>query len=410
VIIGPCPIVIGGAAPRVIPEGAVRVVGAHIAQIGPAGTLAAAYPDETVWPARGRVLMPGLVNTHAHLARHLARGLDLPDAPSWLRYDRALSPEDVHWAALAALVEGVRHGVTTVCDFHRSGGCLDLSLGEIVSAAHKLGVRIATCYGAAEPDTPLERRAALEESVGFARHVVRRREGRQLGLVGVQAQTLAGLDTLLHEALEAAGGRLAVHVDLALDSTPGERWKPSATWPATPLPALWAHADRAPRALVAALSERGDAFSMIGGGTPGALAREVDLGWGSDAGVNAPPVMDAVGPRAADPAGPRPGAAAHYQRLFVHGARWAAAHFGERLGVIESGAPADLVLVEYRPATEFSERTLFAHLATGLARAPVSGVMVAGDIVMDHGTLVAIDETEVVTRARECAGRVWGRM
>lgn len=408
-IIGPCPIVAGGAEPRVIPDGAVRVAGAHIAQIGPAGALAAAYPDETVWPARGRVLMPGLVNTHAHLARHLARGLDLPDAPAWLRYDRALSPEDVHWAALAALVEGVRHGVTTVCDFHRSGGCLDLSLGEIVSAAGKLGVRIATCYGAAEPDTALERRAALEESVGFARHVARRREGRQRGLVGVQAHTLAGLDAMLHEALEAAEGRIAVHVDLALDSTPGERWKPATDWPATPLPALWAHPDRAPRALVAALSGRGDAFSLTGGGLAGALAREVDLGWGSDAGVNAPPVIDA-GARAADPSAPRAGAAAHYRRLFVHGAHWAAAHFGERLGVIEPGAPADLVLVEYRPATEFSERTLYAHLATGLARAPVSGVMVAGDIVMDHGTLVAIDETEVVLRARECAARVWSRM
>ncbi|NOT34704.1 MAG: amidohydrolase family protein [Candidatus Eisenbacteria bacterium] len=93
----------------------------------------------------------------------------------------------------------------------------------------------------------------------------------------------------------------------------------------------------------------------------------------------------------------------------MNGARWAAAHFGERLGVIEPGAPADLVLVDYRPATEFSERTLFAHLASGFARSPVSGVMVSGEIVMDNGTLVALDEAEVVARARECAARVWSR-
>ena len=60
-----------------IEDAAVRVVGAHLAQVGPAGNLASAYPHETLWPARGRVLMPGLVNTHAHLARHLARGLSL---------------------------------------------------------------------------------------------------------------------------------------------------------------------------------------------------------------------------------------------------------------------------------------------------------------------------------------------
>ncbi|NOT34315.1 MAG: amidohydrolase family protein, partial [Candidatus Eisenbacteria bacterium] len=262
-IIGPCPVVTGGREPRVIEDGAVRVAGAHIAQLGPAGALAAAYPDETVWPARGRVLMPGLVNTHAHLARHLARGLEPADAVAWARYDRALSPEDVHWSALAALVEGVRHGVTTLCDFHRSGGCLDLSLGEIVTAAQKLGVRVATCYGAAEADTPLERRAALDESVGFSTHVARRHEGRLRGLVGVQAHSLDGLERLLHEAFEAAGPHLSVHVDLALDSTPADRWRPDAAWPRTELPALWAHADRAPRALIAQLQERGDAFTCV---------------------------------------------------------------------------------------------------------------------------------------------------
>ena len=71
VIIGPCSVVTGGSDPQVLDNGAVRVVGAHIAQIGPAGSLATAYPEETVWPGRGRVLMPGLVNAHAHLARHL---------------------------------------------------------------------------------------------------------------------------------------------------------------------------------------------------------------------------------------------------------------------------------------------------------------------------------------------------
>src|SRR5512136_451773 len=134
-LIGPCTVVTGGTRPDVIADSAVRVVGAHIAAIGPLPVLGTAYPDETLWPARGRVLMPGLVNTHVHLARHLARGLDLRAPAEWLRFDRALSPEDVYWSAMAALVEGVRHGVTTVCDFHRSGACLDLSLNEVVSAA-----------------------------------------------------------------------------------------------------------------------------------------------------------------------------------------------------------------------------------------------------------------------------------
>ena len=76
-IIGPCIVVTGGAEPLVYENAAVRVAGSHIAQIATLSDLAQAYPDETLWPARGRVLMPGFVNTHTHLSRHLARGLGL---------------------------------------------------------------------------------------------------------------------------------------------------------------------------------------------------------------------------------------------------------------------------------------------------------------------------------------------
>jgi len=403
-IVGPCWVITGGAEPHVIEDGAVRVVGAHISQVGLAGSLARAHPDETLWPARGRVLLPGLVNTHAHLARHLARGFEFRWPVDWDRYDRALSPEDVYSSAMAALVEGVRHGVTTVCDFHRSGACLDLSLTEVVRAASRVGVRVATCYGAGDDDPPAERRAAFEENLGFASQLAQQRQGRLRGLVGVRARTLLGIERLLAEALEAAGDRLAVHVDLALDATPAEPWN-GGRWPGSALPAIWAHAERAPRRLVSLVHERGDALTGIGSGHAGALGRETELSWGSDAGLNAPPLPE-PGPTWA-----HAGAAAnHYRCRFVTGARWAAQHFGEGLGVIESGAPADLLLVDYRPATELSSRTLHAHMASGMLRAPVSGVMVAGEVVMDNGTLVTLDEGEVAARARECARRVWERL
>jgi len=404
-IIGPCVVVTGGPEPAVIEDAAVRVIGAHIAQVGPAGSLAAANPDDTLWPARGRVLLPGLVNTHAHLARHLARGLGLRSAADWRRYDAALSPEDVYWAVTAGLLEGVRHGVTTVCDFHRSSACLDRALPEVVAAAGKVGVRIATCYGADEDDPPAERRAALEESAGFARDLARRRSGRLRGLVGARATSLAGVETLMRESLDIAGEAHAVHVELALDTTPAERWA-GGIWPPGASPALWAHADRAPRGLVGALQGRGDALTATGAGALSALPRETELGWGSDAGANAPPVPDALHGWNAD----RRAIESHYLRLFVNGARWAAPHFGQGLGTIAPGAPADLMLVDYRPATEFTPETVLDHLWAGMLRAPVSGTMVSGEILLDNGHIVPVDEREVAARARECARRVWRRL
>ena len=401
-IVGPCTVITGGSEPQVHENAAIRVVGSHIANIGAAGDLARAWPEETLWPARDRVVMPGLVNTHAHLARHLARGLGLRTATEWRAFDRALSLEDVCRAALAALLEGLRHGVTTVVDFHRSGACLDLSLSEVMGAADRIGVRVATCYGAVEEDTALERRAAIEESVAFARELSRRARGRLRGMLGVQATSLHGIETLLAEALEAAGDDHAVHVDLALDLTPAERWNKPSVLPAEALPALWAHVERAPRDLLAAVRDRGDALSASGVNATAALMREGDLAWGSDDGANAPPLPEgAAQPRMAE---------AHYRRLFVHGARWAADHFGEELGVLAPGAPADLILLDYRPATELSNRTLYQHLATGLLRSGVSGAMVAGQVIMDNGVLVNVDERQIAAQARECASRLWKRL
>ncbi|MEQ1834017.1 MAG: amidohydrolase family protein [Candidatus Eisenbacteria bacterium] len=401
-IVGPCTVITGGAEPKVYENAGVRIVGSHIAQIAGAGDLAHAYPDETLWPARDRVVMPGFVNTHAHLARHLARGLGLRTPAEWRAYDRALSTEDVSQAVSAALVEGLHHGVTTVVDFHRSGACLDLSLSEVMGAADRVGARVATCYGAAEDDTPLERRAAIDESVGFAKELARKGRGRLRGMLGVQATSLHGIETLLTEAMEAAGGRYALHVDLALDLTPAARWERADLLPLDAMPAMWAHAERAPRGLLGALRERGDSLSASGSHASTALMRDTDLAWGSDDGANAPPLPEgAFAPRMAE---------AHYRRLFVHGARWAADHFGESLGVLEPGAPADLIMLDYRSATELSNRTFAQHLWTGLLRSNVSGAMVAGNVVMDNGVLVTVDEREVAARARECATRVWERI
>ena len=186
---------------------------------------------------------------------------------------------------------------------------------------------------------------------------------------------------------------------------PAERWTGRTMRPEGAPATLWAHAETAPRGLLGAVRERGDSLSAVGSGSVAALVREAEVGWGSDAAINAPPLPDPTQSWALTAV-----ADAHYQRLFVHGARWAEPHFGEGVGQIRPGAPADLVMVDYHPATEFATHTLMEHLWSGLLRAPVAGVMVAGDVIMDNGQLLRVDEAEVAARARECAARVWERL
>jgi hypothetical protein len=63
-------------------------------------------------------------------------------------------------------------------------------------------------------------------------------------------------------------------VDLALDLTPAERWRKPQVLPADALPALWAHAERAPRDLLSAVRDpRRLAVGERHGGLGGTHAR-----------------------------------------------------------------------------------------------------------------------------------------
>jgi hypothetical protein len=83
------------------------------------------------------------------------------------------------------------------------------------------------------------------------------------------------------------------------------------------------------------------------GWAPAALVREATWRGAATRRVNAPPLAERRLERAARTTGSTTGAVRERARL---GRRF----FGEGLGTIACGAPADLVLVDYRAATEFS--------------------------------------------------------
>ena len=106
-----------GGAPR-IERGSLTIRGNAIAALGAAEAVDVAGAAKTI-DARGRVVMPGFVNCHTHIASNmLLRGL-LEDVQlfEWLstmwRLKRNFDPETLYWASLAGLAEMVRSGITT---------------------------------------------------------------------------------------------------------------------------------------------------------------------------------------------------------------------------------------------------------------------------------------------------------
>ena len=96
---------------------------------------------------RGRLLMPGLINTHCHVAMALMRGYadDIP-LVEWLNdyiwpYEALINRDDVQLGAELGIVEMLRGGVTTFVDMYWYEEA-------VADAARKLGIRavLSPCF------------------------------------------------------------------------------------------------------------------------------------------------------------------------------------------------------------------------------------------------------------------------
>ncbi len=132
------------AANTVIPAGGVVVDNGRILQVAPAADLAPLVAGASrVVDGAGHILMPGLINTHCHAADSLFRGLveNLALEPwlqtVWKAEGAILNPETSHLGSVLGLAELLLSGVTTVMDMFWYPA-------ETVRAARQLGMRIAT--------------------------------------------------------------------------------------------------------------------------------------------------------------------------------------------------------------------------------------------------------------------------
>jgi 5-methylthioadenosine/S-adenosylhomocysteine deaminase len=137
-------------------QGAViRVKDGFITWVGPLDETAPLLSDSAeVIDARDAIVLPGLINAHAHSAMTLFRGFsdDLP-LKTWL-FERVfpaearwLNPETVYWGALLGCLEMIGSGTTTFADgyFFQDG---------TVRAVHEAGLRALLAQGIIDYPAP----------------------------------------------------------------------------------------------------------------------------------------------------------------------------------------------------------------------------------------------------------------
>ena len=120
-----------------IKNGAVAVTDGRIAAVGPAEELLELSPSGAVLNAGNSIILPGLVNTHSHLAMTLLRGIadDIPlkewlEQHIWPVESEYMNRETVRLGTELATAEQLLAGVTTTADMYFFGDEVSAVLAE----------------------------------------------------------------------------------------------------------------------------------------------------------------------------------------------------------------------------------------------------------------------------------------
>lgn len=419
---------VGSLDPLALARADLRLDGGRIQERG-AGL--PARPGEEVVALAGRLVLPGLVNGHTHLYSALARGMPGPASPPrdfvevlekvWWRLDRALDAESVYASALAGAIEAALSGTTLLIDHHASPSFIRGSLQEVKRALDAVGLRGVLCYEVTDRNGAEGRDAGIEETAEFAAGV---RSDMSRGMIGAHASFTLADETLARLARAVETTSTSLHIHVAEDRADVEdcRARTGGSLPARLMRhglvharALFAHGVHLSPAEIEAVHRQGawiahnprsNMNNHVGTAPTAALRRAV---LGTD-GIDQDMLAEARAAFLKMRDAGRDDAFAAALELLAGGHRLAAALFGLPFGSLDAGAPADLVVLDYRPPTPLSAANLGGHLLFGIDRSHVESVVVAGRFVVRDRRLSLLDADAARARARDAAAGLWERM
>lgn len=421
-------------------DGAVLVHDDTVVAVGPVAQVRAAHPHAEVVDVGGRVIMPGLINTHTHAYSAYARGMavhrptrDFTEILEnlWWRLDRLLTLEDVELNTATTFLDCIRNGVTTVFDHHSSPHAVTSSLHRQAEVARRIGIRANLCYETSDRDGATVFQQAVEENVAFMRAVNTDDQDLVKGLFGIHASFTLSQPSLeaCVTAMDGVPGGFHVHTAEGPADEPDseskygrrivERFHDLGMLGATSIAVHCVHAtdeeldvlkDTDTTMVHNPHSNMGNAV----GGAPvvEALAKGIRCGLGTDAYTadmfaSASVAKILQSHRLGDPT---VGFSHALDLLLRQNPRIAAQHFAKPLGVLAPGAYADLITVTYDPITPLDAGSVGGHILFGMNGSMVNDTLVGGRWVMRDRTVLTVDEAEIAAHSREAAPRIWAQL
>jgi 5-methylthioadenosine/S-adenosylhomocysteine deaminase len=430
IVTGGIVVTVDGAR-NVYAPGSVAIDGGTIAAVGPTAEIAARFKSSEQIDATGSIVIPGLINLHAHAPMVLYRGLaDDLRLEDWLQKyifpaeAKTVSPEMVRIGTRLAALEMIKSGTTNYADMYY----FEEEIARATKAAGMRGVLGQTIiqFPVADAKTP---QAALARAEAFIKEF-QKDELIVPAVAPHSPYTLGAADLLASRALASKFGvPVLIHVAETETELTTSRSTHAGMSPVAYLESIrfwgprtvanhgvWVSADdmKILRAHQVGVSHNPESNMKLASGiapVPEYLAAGVTVGLGTDgaASNNDLDMFEAMRfaallhkVKTGDPqALPAPTA---LEMATINGAR--ALGLETQIGSLETGKRADLVVVSMAAARLTPLYDPVSHLVYAARGDDVQTVMVNGRILMRDRKVLTLDESAVLAEARRFAARV----
>ena len=415
---------------RVIEDGAVAIRGDSIVAVGPRAEIESRFEAAQTIDAHGALVMPGLINGHAHAAMSLFRGLaDDLALDEWLQKyifpaeARNVTPDFVEWGTRLGVLEMLRGGITTYADMYY----FEDVVARVTKDAGMRGVLGETIIDFPAPDNKTP-----GEALAYTQKYLNQWKGDPLIIAAVAPHSIYTCsEKTLQDAATLArrnGAPILIHIAEAQFELEQSREKHGAT-PVAYLEragilgpdVIGAHCIWVDQADIATLAH----FNVGCINNPSSNMKTA-------AGVMPVPEMLAAG----EPIGLATDGAAsnNNQDMFeemdlaaklqkiarmnpralpekqvvematINGAR--ALHLEKIIGSLETGKKADLILVDIGAPHATPMYDVYSELVYALKASDVRTVVIAGNVVMRDRRMLTLDEKEILAKAEEYKKKV----
>ena len=423
-----------------LPDGAVVTDGEVIQDVGSFDDMKAKYPQAEFVDARGGVIMPGLINAHTHIYSGLARGLAIEgNNPTnffevldgtWWKIDRHLTLNGTKASAYATILDCIRDGVTTIFDHHASFCEIPGSLFTIRDAAKELGIRACLCYEVSERDGEEKCEQSIRENAEFARWAAKEDDDMIRAMFGGHALFTIS-DRTFARMVEANDGLTGFHIHVAegmndvYDSLRNYGCRPVNRLLNNGIlgeKTLLGHCIHVNPAEMDIIRETGTMVvnnpeSNMGnavGCSPvlQMMKKGILVGMGTDAYTH--DMLESLKVfliiQRHHACLPNVGFGEDVTMLFENNAKIAARYFKKPLGILKKGAAADVIVMDYKPFTPFSDENIDGHMLFGMMGKNCRTTIINGKVLYRDREFVGIDEEAINAWTMEESKKLWGEL